>query len=82
MTEMVKKLVARGAPLEAKNAWGGTVLDSTAYFAYHMPAPGVDYRPIMETLIAAGADVEVLREYPRGHPLIDELRLRFGMMPE
>lgn len=82
MTETVRQLVARGAPLEARNAWGGTVLDSTAYFLYHMPAPGVDYRPVMETLIAAGADVEVLREYPRGHPLIDELRRRFGMMSE
>lgn len=82
MTETVRQLVARGAPLEARNTWGGTVLDSTAYFAYHMPAPGVDYRLIMETLIAAGADVDVLREYPRGHPLIDELQRRFGMTSE
>ncbi|HSA55070.1 MAG TPA: ankyrin repeat domain-containing protein [Gemmatimonadaceae bacterium] len=82
MSELVRRLVARGAPLEVKNTWGGTVLDSTAYFVCFMPVPGMDYRPVMETLIAAGADVEVLREYPRGHPLIDELRRRFGMSSE
>lgn len=82
MTGLVRRLIARGAPLEAKNTWGGTVLDSTAYFASFMPVPGVDYRSVMETLIAAGAEVEVLREYPRGHPLVDELRRRFGMISE
>jgi hypothetical protein len=82
MMPLVTRLLRHGAPLEVKNQWGGTVLDSTAYFACFMPVRGVDYRPVMETLIAAGADVEVLREYPSGHELIDGLRRRHGLVPE
>ena len=78
MLDLAKRLLERGAPLEVENKWGGTVLDSTAHFAVHMPVEGVDYRAALEALIAAGADVSVLRGYEPGHPLIEELLQRHG----
>jgi hypothetical protein len=76
---LIERLVKLGAPLEVENKWGGTVLDSTAHFAYHSPMEGVDYLTTMEALIAAGAEVSVLRGYPPGHQVIDELRHRHGV---
>jgi hypothetical protein len=52
--ELIARLVRLGAPLDAENQWGGTVLSSTAHFAEHSPIPGVDYRATMDALIAAG----------------------------
>jgi hypothetical protein len=57
------------------------VLDSTAYFAMFMPVEGVDYMAVMERLIAAGANVDVLAPYPPGNAAIDELRRRHGVRP-
>lgn len=60
--DMVDLLVARGAPLEKRNAWGGTVLGSTLWFvrngdtARRTPA---DYPAVLDRLIAAGARVDV-----------------------
>jgi hypothetical protein len=71
---LIERLVKSGASLEAKNKWGGTVLDSTAHSVYHSPAPGVDYLTTMRALIAAGADARVLRAYPPGNRVIDTLR--------
>ena len=75
--DLATRLIDLGAPLEVKNRWGGTVLDSTGYFAVWAPMKGVDYLPIMELLIARGADVSVLKPYPKGNAVIDELRLRY-----
>jgi ankyrin repeat protein len=47
-------LLARGAPLEAKNNYGGTVLESVMW-ARTNAGTGIDYAPIIERLIAAGA---------------------------
>jgi ankyrin repeat protein len=55
--ETVRLLLSRGAPLEVKNRYGGTVLDQTLWSAVHGDA-GVDYLPIVEALIDAGAAVE------------------------
>ena len=44
-----------GAPLEARNTWGGTVLDSTVWFARHAPVAGVDpvaIDPLQPVLVA------------------------------
>ena len=41
--DTIEALLARGAPLEALNDYGGTVLDSTLWFVFNGPAPGVDY---------------------------------------
>jgi ankyrin repeat protein len=54
--DVVGELLRRGAPLEVENVWDGTVLSSTAFFATQMPVPGVDYRAVLERLLAAGAD--------------------------
>jgi hypothetical protein len=74
--DLVKDLLARGASLEAMNRWEGTVLSSTAHFAIHFPAPGVDYPALLEMLIAAGADPRAA--YPSGNEAIDELLRRHG----
>jgi hypothetical protein len=55
--DTVKLLVERGSPLEVKNVWGGTVLGNTLWGAVNGD-PRVDYTPVVETLLRAGAKVE------------------------
>jgi ankyrin repeat protein len=55
--ETVKLLLAHGASLEEKNAYDGTVLGQALWSSVHGDAD-VDYVPIIEVLIAAGAKVE------------------------
>src|SRR5262249_19097549 len=76
MTEVVRRLLSLHVPLEAKNRWDGSVLSSTIHFAVHMPVKGVDYPAIIETLIAAGADVDWA--YPSGNEMIDVQLRRHG----
>jgi hypothetical protein len=71
---LIERLVKAGAPLEAVNTWGGTVLDSTAHFAFHGPRLAADYLTTMRALIELGADARVLREYPPGNAAIDSLK--------
>jgi Ankyrin repeat len=78
--DIVTLLLERGAPLEAKNTWGGTVLDSTVYFALHHPVHGVNYPAVIETLIAAGADVRAVT-YPTRNKHVDEVLQRHGARP-
>ena len=60
-------LILAKAPLEARNAYGGTVLDSTVYGAVHSAAPA-DYVPTLERIIVAGADLSVVDYQPhRGY---------------
>ena len=76
--DMVKLLIQRGAPLEMKNAYGGTVLDSTLWFAYHTsPAEFArrDYPAVIDALIAAGARTDL---YPEMKQYIDEVYRRKG----
>ena len=56
MLEVIDMLQARGAPLEVRNTWGGTVLDSTAWFVANAPTPNADYPRVIERLLQAGAD--------------------------
>jgi ankyrin repeat protein len=53
----VKLLLERGAPLEVKNVYGATVLGQALWSAVHGD-PGIDYVPILETLIQSGAEIE------------------------
>jgi ankyrin repeat protein len=53
----IKLLLERGAPLEAKNAHGGTALGQALWSAMNGDS-GIDYIPVIEMLIAAGAKVE------------------------
>jgi len=73
--DVMEVLIARGAPLEVQNRWGGTVLDSTAFFAYHAPDGRIDYEPVLERLIAAGARIQAVG-YPTGHEVIDRVMKR------
>ena len=66
--EIMKLLIARGAPLETKNEFGGTVLDSTLWFAYNAReahVAGTDYPAAIEMLIAAGAKADLYPEMPK-----------------
>ena len=77
--EMVKLLLKYKPPLESRNMYGGTVLGQTMWSAAHGGDPKV-YAEIIETLIAAGANVP-----PRHVPVnesIDDLLRRYGSEPE
>ena len=76
--ELIDLLLDRGAALEAVNVWGGTVLDSTVYFAIRGPKRGIDYVPVVERLIARGADVRAVGAFPTGDAAIDDLLRRHG----
>lgn len=69
----VKLLLARKAPLEVKNTYGGTVLDQTVWSANNDSK--VDDVSIIETLIDAGARVDV---YPEMKEEVDEVLRRGG----
>lgn len=79
--DIIKLLVERGAPLEAKNGYGGTVLDQTLWFAFNAEAnemgPAfheVDYPAVINALIDAGAKTDV---YPEMKEYIEKV-LRSG----
>jgi hypothetical protein len=71
----VKLLIERGAPLEAKNHYGGTVLGTAVWSAVHEPRP--DHPAIIEALLRAGARVDAVG-YPTGNERVDELLRRHG----
>lgn len=70
--DTVKLLLAHNAPLEAKNMYGGTVLGQTLWSLIHHPLPA--HREIVETLVAAGANVG--DDWFTGNRGIDEILLR------
>jgi hypothetical protein len=76
--DIVDLLLEHGAPLEVRNTWGGTVLDSTVYFAQQNPKHEADYLPVIERLIAAGAKVQPVNPFPAGLASIDDLLRRHG----
>jgi ankyrin repeat protein len=55
--EIVRLLADRGSPLETRNIWGGTVL-ATALWGATNGDPNVDYTPVVQTLLGAGAKVQ------------------------
>ena len=65
--ETVKMLIARKAPLEVKNMYGGTILGQALWSAFNEPRK--DHLLIIETLIAAGAQID-----PDWNKWINELR--------
>ena len=74
--EMIKLLLGRGAPLEAKNVYGGTVLGQATWSVVHGD-PGIDFVPVIEELLAAGAKIEEAG-YPTGNERVDEVLRRHG----
>ena len=55
--DTIQLLLKRGASLAANNAYGGTPLGQTLWSAMNDEA-GVDYFPVIEMLIEAGAKIE------------------------
>ncbi|HEV2844070.1 MAG TPA: ankyrin repeat domain-containing protein [Thermoanaerobaculia bacterium] len=55
--DTIRLLLERGAPLEERNVYGGTALGQALWSVLNSD-PGVDYVPIIETLIHAGAEIE------------------------
>ncbi len=76
--ETVKLLLKHGAPLEAKNEFGGTPLGQALWAAVNSGLD-VDHVPVVECLIAAGAKVEP--GWVTGIERIDEV-LRRGKAKE
>jgi len=76
---VVRLLLSRGAPLEVKNIYGGTVLDFTGWAAKNEPGR-VDHLPVVELLLAAGADVDAA--FPSGDVRVDEVLSRHRAGPD
>lgn len=74
--EMVKMLLARKAPLEVLNVYGGTVLGQ-AIWSVMNGGPGIDYARVIEMLLDAGAKIEAA-DYPTGNNRVDEVLQRHG----
>jgi hypothetical protein len=72
----VKMLLKRKAPLEVLNVYGGTVLGQATWSVMNGD-PSVDYVPIIETLLDAGAKVEAA-DYPTGNDRVDDVLRRHG----
>jgi ankyrin repeat protein len=53
---IVRLLLDRGAPLETLNIWGGTVLEHAGWGFEHS-APGIDFSPVFEALLASKARI-------------------------
>jgi hypothetical protein len=77
--DVIDLMLARGAPLEAKNRWGGTVLGCTIFFAHQHRDAG-NHARVVDTLLAAGADLSAVR-YPTGLAAVDEVLARHGARP-
>jgi hypothetical protein len=77
LISVMERLVALGVPLEAENAWGGTVLNSTLHFVVHDRKKGADYPAAVELLLRAGADVSVVDPTPTGNAGVDEVIRRY-----
>jgi len=67
---VVERLLRSGADLEARNAYGGTVLGCAVWSAVHEPRPA--HVRIVQLLLEAGARV-VSASYPSGSDRIDDL---------
>lgn len=65
---LVQLLLQHGAPLEATNSYGGTVLGCTLWSAFHEPRPR--HLEIIAALVRGGADV-ARAGFPTGNPQID-----------
>lgn len=71
---ITKLLLGHRAPLETKNAYGGTVLGCAVYSAVHEPRP--DHLAIIQELLKEGADVGGAA-FPSGAADIDEVLKRY-----
>ena len=76
--EIIQLLLERNAPLEVKNIYGGTVLGQALWSSINSGLD-VDYVPVIERLISAGAKVNP--KWSTGNKRIDEaLRRQFAKL--
>jgi hypothetical protein len=76
---IIDLLIRRGAPLEQRNMYGGTVLGQAIWFASHGdPAKIVDYARVIDVLIAAGARTDASAKM---RERIEEVQRRAGGRP-
>ena len=73
--KVVEVLIRSGAELERKNSYGGTVLGCAVWSAVNEPK--AQHVAIVESLLAAGADVRGA-EYPSGNKRVDEVLKQYG----
>jgi hypothetical protein len=71
----VRLLLRHGAPLEVRNAYGGTVLGAAVWAAVHESKPA--HLEVIEELLRAGANIAEA-EYPTGLLNVDALLQRYG----
>ncbi|HXY69713.1 MAG TPA: ankyrin repeat domain-containing protein [Gemmatimonadales bacterium] len=76
--ETARLLLEHGAPLEARNQYGGTVLGQTLWSAAHGGDPRV-FAPLVEALIEAGAK---LYPEPPVNAEVDAVLIRHGCPPD
>lgn len=79
--ETVRLLRDRGASLEARNDYGGTVLGGILWCVRNEPARGRDFAALVEMLIAAGADLGAVHGGPTGHAAVDAVLRRRSLPP-
>ena len=78
MMTVIDDLLRRGVPLEVENAWERDRCSTRRCTSRCTSrSKGVDYVPVLERVLQAGANVDVV-DYPTGKPLIDELLARYG----
>ena len=77
LLDIVDLLIARGAELEVRNTWGGTVLDSTAWFVTNWPQPNADYPEVVDRLLKAGADPNEVYPPMTGVADVDRLLAKY-----
>ena len=73
LLDIMETLLSRRAPLEVRNTWGGTVVDSTTWFAVNAPRPGADYPRVIKRLLEAGADPHEVYPPSTGIAAIDSV---------
>jgi hypothetical protein len=84
--DLVILLLGKGAPLEVRNTWGGTVLDSTVWFAVNSPrttpCSSQGYPAVIDALLAAGANAAAVTPFPTGIGELDGILRRHGAVPD
>ena len=75
----IELLTRHGAPLEACNQYGGTVLGQALWSAAHSGDPKV-FVPVIEALIAAGAKLDA--RHPPVNPEVDAVLARHGCVTD
>ncbi len=70
--DLVAWLLTKGAPVDAKNNYGGTVLDSTVWGYANSNGDDRNCVAIIDALIEAGATTDEVTPFPSGHPASDE----------